>query len=116
MKVVAVKAAIMARPCIYDLGRLYLLLPNEGEFRAKNFANEKSPIAIGKMLTRLEDAGFLASRRVLEEDAKVYWKIPVMPDLPNMHLRKCMEAIELKSRNATHVTESNLFGSRRPRS
>ena len=91
----------MVRPSIYDLGKLYLSLPNDGEFRANNFANGKSPRAIGKMLTRLEDAGFLASRRVTEEDAKVYWKIPVLPDLPNMHLRKCMETIELKSRNAT---------------
>ncbi|MFQ5998366.1 MAG: hypothetical protein ACE5KO_03585, partial [Candidatus Bathyarchaeia archaeon] len=64
----------MSRPTIYHLSELYLLLPDESQFRANNFANGKSPKTIGKMLTRLEEAGFLASRQA--GDAKIYWKIP----------------------------------------
>lgn len=77
----------------YDLGRLYLSLPKAGEFRAGHFAsNPDDARRIGKMLTELEKAGLLVSRKKDVTGSKFYEHAEkIVRDTDNMTILRCLE-------------------------
>ena len=76
----------------YELGRLYLRLPREGEFRAGQFANSVDDAKfIGKMLTELEKAGLLVSRKKNMSGSKLYeHPEKITRDAHNMTILRCL--------------------------
>ncbi len=78
---------------INELGRLYKKLPKEGEFKACHFANNSYEArSIGKMLTELEKAGLLVSRKKDIKGSKLYeHPDKIVRDANNMNLLRYLE-------------------------
>ena len=76
----------------YELGKLYLKLPKEGEFKAGQFANNQIEARnIGKMLTELEKAGLLISRKKDLYGSKFYERPEkITRDAHNMTILRCL--------------------------
>ena len=77
----------------YELGKLYLRLPKEGEFNAGYFAsNPDEARSIGKMLTELEKAGLLISRKKDMKGSKFYeHPEKIVRDIDNMAILRCLD-------------------------